>query len=60
MANVRSRSRTWRTVLIVGLALLIVALLTAGFIVPLLAVGLLVLVLGGGALLYRMDGPPDR
>lgn len=53
-------NNTMRVIMIVAGVVLVIGLLTAGFVVPLLGILVLLLVLGGGALLYRNMGPPER
>lgn len=53
-------SKAWKIILIVAGVVLVIALMTAGFIVPLIGAVVLLIVLAGGALLYRSAGPPER
>jgi hypothetical protein len=59
MATVKRQ--TWKTVLLVGLILLVLGLVMGGYIMWFVGVVLiLLLAMGGGALLYRQLGPPDH
>jgi hypothetical protein len=59
MATVKRQ--TWKTVLLVGLILLVLGLMLGGYLMWFIGVVLiLVLAMGGGALLYRQLGPPDH
>ncbi len=54
------KRNTWQTVLIVGGIVLVIGMLTSGYVIWGLAILLLLVGLGGGALLYRKHGPPSR
>jgi hypothetical protein len=59
MATVNRQS--WKTVLLVGLILLVLGLVLGGYIMWFFGVVLiLLLAMGGGALLYRQLGPPSH
>lgn len=55
MADTRSG---WKIALGIGLVLLIIGMLLAGFLIPAAALAVLLLVLGIGALLFRTSGAP--
>lgn len=54
-----SRS-TWKVVFIIAAIVLIVAMVTLGYLIWGVALLIVLLVLGGGAWLYRSQGPPEQ
>jgi len=56
----RSGASTWQIILAVAAVLLIVGMIVSGQIMFAGVILLLVLMFGGGALLYRLKGPPER
>jgi uncharacterized membrane protein YdbT with pleckstrin-like domain len=56
----RMRRQTWKAILAVALAVLVLTLAFSGFLAWYIAVVILLLAMGGGAILYRTLGPPTR
>jgi hypothetical protein len=56
----RVASQTWKTVLVVGLVLLLLGMIFSGYIVWYLGIVVLLLAMAGGALMFRQLGPPSQ
>lgn len=58
MAQVKAK--TWQMILGVAAVFLLIGWIVSGHLITGLAALVLLIAMGGGALLYRLKGPPER